>query len=104
MGNSKVNIVSNSNDNFVSNSNDNVVSNSNDNVASNSNDNVVSNPRSKKGNSFSNGKAEPTYSNQRSNFKRTPNPDSPSSPLVYSRSSPSSNRRSSVPQILKGKR
>merc|ERR1719167_544462 len=106
--NSNSNIMSTSNDNIVSNSNDNVVSNdndvSNDDVVSNSNDNVVSNPRSKKRNSFSNAKAETTYSNQRSNFQRATNPDSLGSPLVYSRSSPSSNRRSSVSQILKGKR
>jgi len=108
--NSNDHVVSNSNDHVVSNSNDNTFSDTNDHVVSNSNDhvvsnaNVVSNPRSKKGNSFSNGKAETTYSNQRSNFQRTPNPDSLGSPLVYSRSAPSSNRRSSVSQIIKGKR
>jgi len=94
--------VTNSNSNIVSTSKDNVVSNdndvSNDDVVSNSNDNVVSNPRSKKRNSFSNAKAETTYSNQRSNFQRTTNPDSLGSPRVYSSSAPSSNRRSSVPQ------
>jgi len=98
------NIVSTSSDNIVSNSNDNVVSNDNVDVVSNSNENVVSNPRSKKRNSFSNAKAEATYSNQRSNFQRTTNPDSLGSPLVYSRSSPSSNRRSGASQIYKGKR
>jgi len=108
MSTSNDNIVSNSNDNIVSNDNDNVVSNdndvSNDDVVFNSNDNVVSNPRSKKRNSFSNAKAETTYSNQRSNFQRTTNPDGLGSPLVYSRSASSSNRRSSVSQIIKGKR
>jgi len=71
--------------------------------APNSNGNIGSNPRSKKGNSFSNSKAETTYSNQRSNSQRTANPDSLSSTVVYSRSVPASNRRSSVSQTFQGK-
>ena len=65
------------------------------------NSNIVSNQRSKKGNSFSNSKAVPTISNQRSNSQRTSNPDSP---LVFSRPATESNRRSSVPQNFQGKR
>jgi len=68
------------------------------------NSNIVSNQRSKKGNSFSNSKAVTTSSNQRSNSQKTPNPDSLSSPLVFSRPATSSNRRSSVPQNFQDKR
>jgi len=73
------------------------------NKATNSNGNIGSNPRSKKGNSFSNSKAATTYSNQRSNSQRTPNSDSLGSTVVYSRSGPASNRRSSVSQTFQGK-
>merc|ERR1719394_2380703 len=67
------------------------------------NSNIVSNQRSKKENSFSNSKAVTTISNQRSKSQKTPNPDSLSSPRVFSRPATASNRRSSVPQNFQGK-
>merc|ERR1719167_1375944 len=68
------------------------------------NSNIVSNQKSKKGNSFSNSKAVPTISNQRSNSQKTSNPDSLSSPRVFSRPATASNRKSSVDQNFQGKR
>ena len=68
------------------------------------NSNIDSNQRLKKGNSFSNSKAVTTISNQRSKSQKTPNPDSLSSPRVFSRPATASNRRSSVPQNFQGKR
>merc|ERR1712080_641377 len=66
------------------------------------NSNIVSSQRSNKVtssiNNFSSSKPATTFSNQRNNFQGTSNPDSLSSPLVFSRPAPPSNRRSSVPQ------
>ena len=72
------------------------------------NSNIVSNQRSNKVtssiNNFSSSKPATTFSNQRNNFQRTSNnPDSLSSPLVFSRPAPPSNRRSSVPQSFQNR-